>query len=173
MVDATSPNPLTKAELNHQIAELFTERLDRNRPLWRIDVLGPLEDGSRALVWRVHHALADGQTAVRFAAALLWDVATGPEPQASAVRKATENAELHHRSHRQHLAGFLEREFRRERGPSPFDGQIGARRTVAFATVQLDPLRRSARSVAGGFGQRCRARLCHRWIASLDGDGWQ
>jgi diacylglycerol O-acyltransferase len=149
IVEATSPNPLTNADLNQQIAELFAQRLDRSRPLWRIDVLGPLEDGSQVLVWRVHHALADGQTAVRFATALLWDVATGPAPPASAVRQATENAELHHRSHRQNLAGFVEREFRREGGPSPFDGQIGAQRSVAFATVQLDPLRRSARSVAG------------------------
>ncbi len=155
VVDATRPNSLTTADLNHQIAELFAQRLDRSRPLWRIDVLGPLEDGSRVLVWRVHHALADGQTAVRFATALLWDVGTGPTPlasasaSASAAARATATAELHHRRHRQNLVGFLEREFRRDRGPSPFDGQIGAQRSVAFATVQLNPLRLSARSVAG------------------------
>ncbi|MGH9097909.1 MAG: wax ester/triacylglycerol synthase domain-containing protein, partial [Acidimicrobiales bacterium] len=73
IVDATGPVALTTTDLNCQIAELFAQRLDRSRPLWRIDVLGPLEDGSRVLVWRLHHALADGQTAVRFATALLWD----------------------------------------------------------------------------------------------------
>jgi WS/DGAT/MGAT family acyltransferase len=149
IVDATGPMPLTTNDLNYQIAELFAQRLDRSRPLWRIDVLGPLEDGSQVLVWRVHHALADGQTAVRFATALLWDAANGTASPASEVIKATAAAELHHRRHRNHLTGFLEREFRRDRGPSPFDGQIGAQRSVAFATVQLNPLRLSARSVAG------------------------
>jgi hypothetical protein len=149
VVDGTRPTPLTSAEINQQIAQLFAERLDRSRPLWRIDVLGPKEDGSRVLVWRVHHALADGQTAVRFAAGLLWDVASGPTPPASVVGRASAIAELHHRGHRRHLAGFIEREFRREGGDSPFDGQIGAQRSVAFATVELDPLRRSARALAG------------------------
>jgi hypothetical protein len=170
VVDATSPTPLTSAELNRQIADLFAQRLDRGRPLWRIDVLGPREDGSRVLVWRVHHALADGQTAVRFAAALLWDVATGPTPPASVVGRTSANAELHHRRHRQHLAGFIEREFRRERGRSPFDGQIGAERAVAFATVQLDPLRRSARAVAGATVNdavlACVTGGLRRWLAA-------
>jgi diacylglycerol O-acyltransferase len=170
VVDATSPTPLTSAELNRQIADLFAQRLDRRRPLWRIDVLGPREDGSRVLVWRVHHALADGQTAVRFAAALLWDLSSGPTPPASAVGRVSANAELHHRRHRQHLAGFIEREFRRERGRSPFDGQISAERSVAFATVPLDPLRRSARAVAGATVNdavlACVTGGLRRWLAA-------
>lgn len=173
VVDATSSSPLTTADLNHQIAELFAQRLDRSRPLWRIDVLGPLEDGSRVLVWRVHHALADGQTVVRFAAALLWDVASGPTPPASSVGRATATAELHHRRHRQNLAGFLQREFRRERGGSPFDGQIGAKRSVAFATVRLEPLRQGARALAGATVNdavlACVTGGLRRWLMA-DGD---
>jgi WS/DGAT/MGAT family acyltransferase len=67
------------------------------------------------------------------------------------------------------LAGFLEREFRRDRGPSPFDGQIGAQRSVAFATVPLDPLRHSARSLAGATVNdavlACVAGGLRRWMA--------
>ena len=37
---------------------------DRARPLWRIDAV-PMEDGGGALVWRIHHALADGSAAMR------------------------------------------------------------------------------------------------------------
>lgn len=39
---------LTAEEPNGGIVVLFTERLDRSRPLWRMDVLGPTEDGA----WR-------------------------------------------------------------------------------------------------------------------------
>jgi hypothetical protein len=149
VVDATNPTPLSVADLNQEIAELFAQRLDRSRPLWRIDVVGPLEDGSRALVWRIHHAMADGKTAVRFAAALLWDVESKTSQAAVPGGEAMATAQRFHERHRRNLAGFITREFRRESGPSPFDGQIGARRSVAFATAQFGPLRRSARKVAG------------------------
>ena len=54
------------------VARLFEQRLDRARPLWRMDVVA-LADGGSALVWRIHHALADGTASVRYARALLWD----------------------------------------------------------------------------------------------------
>ncbi|HWD53454.1 MAG TPA: wax ester/triacylglycerol synthase domain-containing protein [Acidimicrobiales bacterium] len=150
VVATSTPGPtLTTADLNREIAQLFAQPLDRRRPLWRIDVLGPLEDGSQVLLWRIHHAMADGQTAVRFAAALFWDAAPAPAPSASPRNRASKTAELHHHRHRGHLAGFIEREFRRQSGPSPFDGQIGSQRSVAFADVELGPLRRSARAIAG------------------------
>ena len=62
-----NPNGLRAA-----VGELFAQRLDRSRPLWRIDVLS-LDHGGSALVWRIHHALADGTTAVRLARAVLFD----------------------------------------------------------------------------------------------------
>ena len=33
----------------------------------------PLDTGGSALIWRLHHALADGTTVMRFSRALLWD----------------------------------------------------------------------------------------------------
>jgi diacylglycerol O-acyltransferase len=147
VVDGTCSAALTAEEVIGQIVGLFTERLDRNRPLWRIDVLGPLEDGGSALVWRIHHALADGQTSMRFATAILWDVEDGPSSTSSTSSRAAA-AHREHRRHRRDLAGFVEREFRREAGPSPFDGQIGAQRAIAVATAPLEPLRRAARAVA-------------------------
>lgn len=38
----------------------------RGRPLWRIEAI-PFADGGGALVWRMHHALADGTAAMRAA----------------------------------------------------------------------------------------------------------
>ena len=40
--------------------------------MWRIDV-AELQDGGQALIWRLHHALADGTTAIRLARAVLFD----------------------------------------------------------------------------------------------------
>jgi hypothetical protein len=67
------------------VAELMAGRLDRDRPLWtlhRVDGAG----GRPALVWRIHHALADGTTAMRFASAVLWEEAARHPSSGRAVR---------------------------------------------------------------------------------------
>jgi hypothetical protein len=125
------------------VAGLFAERLDRTRPLWRIDVV-PARGGA-ALVWRVHHALADGTTLMRYARALLWD--EQPSAEADHGHAASHAADEARR--RGHLAGFLGREFARTRESSPFDGRIGTRREVAFASTGLDELHRAAKAVGG------------------------
>ena len=63
---------LDERALTREVAGLFAQRLDRSRPLWRIDRLA-LAGGGAALVWRIHHALADGTAAMRYARALLWE----------------------------------------------------------------------------------------------------
>ena len=57
----------------------MAERLDHSRPLWCIDVAGPLDDGRTALVIRIHHCMADGVTALRMLSQLLWD-GEDPDP---------------------------------------------------------------------------------------------
>ena len=64
--------PLDREAVLAEVASLFEQRLDRSRPLWRMDLV-PTPAGGAALVWRLHHALADGTAAMRFAKALLWD----------------------------------------------------------------------------------------------------
>lgn len=71
-----------------EVARLF-ERLDRDRPLWAIDVVQRPEGGS-VLVWRIHHALAGGTAAMRLARELLWDAGPGrPSAVSAAVPWAT------------------------------------------------------------------------------------
>ncbi|MFM9598077.1 wax ester/triacylglycerol synthase domain-containing protein, partial [Streptomyces scabiei] len=53
-------------DLREVVGRLMSEPLDRARPLWTIDLVGPLADGREALAIRLHHAMADGITAVRF-----------------------------------------------------------------------------------------------------------
>lgn len=142
-VVAAAARSLHPNELPAAVARIFAERLDRDRPLWRIDIVA-LDDGTAALVWRIHHALADGTAAMRFAHEVLWDEAPAPE---DAGRRAPHHIDDQRR--RAHLAGFVEREFAASRGRSPFDGAIGTRREVAFASTALPDLHDAARSLCG------------------------
>jgi diacylglycerol O-acyltransferase / wax synthase len=138
--------PVDRIELLELVARLFEQRLDRARPLWRIDVVA-LADGGSALVWRIHHALADGTASVRYARALLWDDPpgeAGATPAQAAVAHAAD--EMRRRAH---LAGFLRREYARGARHSPFDGPIGGRREVAFAAVSLPALHDAAKGLCG------------------------
>ena len=51
----------------------MSERLDHRRPLWALDLVGPLADGSELIVSRIHHAMADGISCLRFLDEVLWD----------------------------------------------------------------------------------------------------
>ena len=72
--------PLDEEGFRLAAGEILARRLDHERPLWRLDVLA-LEDGRTGIVGRIHHAMADGVTAIRIAAGLLWDL---PEKETAA-----------------------------------------------------------------------------------------
>ncbi|SNS26368.1 acyltransferase, WS/DGAT/MGAT [Geodermatophilus saharensis] len=135
--------PLDEAGLRGELARLFAERLDRSRPLWRMDVVGPVAGGGAVLVWRVHHALADGGTVVRLAEDVLWDPApTGdarPAPRPPGDPGAARGS----------LAGVLTGELVPGLRRSPFDAEVGRDRAVALAVVAAPPLRRAAHRLAG------------------------
>jgi diacylglycerol O-acyltransferase / wax synthase len=134
-------SPVDDAGLRELVADLFAQRLDRQRPLWRIDVV-ELSDGGQALIWRLHHALADGTTAIRLARAVLFDDLG--EAGALTARAAAEDQARR----RVHLGGLLEREFARSWASSPFDASIGGRRVVAFANARLAELHDAAKALA-------------------------
>ena len=131
------------------VAGLFAQHLDRSRPLWRIDVIPRRPGGGSALIWRIHHALADGMTAMRMAGAVLWDEdpVTGPRTARTRARAPrTARPVPHHR-----LATLLAaaREVPQPWLRSPFDGNIDARREVAFTTAGLEDLHRVAAAADG------------------------
>jgi diacylglycerol O-acyltransferase / wax synthase len=139
------PGPLDDDGLRREVARLFEQRLDRSRPLWRMDLL-PLRGARAALVWRIHHALADGTAAMRFARAVLWDEgAAGAGPS----RPHPSEHERDDERRRGHLVRFVEREFGETAHRSPFDARIGTRRTIAFASADLGSLHDAARELAG------------------------
>ena len=155
----TGRRDLDEADLEPLVAQLFERRLDRDLPLWRIDV-AHFRRGGVALIWRIHHALADGTTAMRFARSILWDKGEGaargvgpPQPQVPGPPGRVDPAPSPGRQdddrRRGHLAAFLAREFADSIHDSPFDGEVGRRRTVAFAAVPLGPLHDAAKRICG------------------------
>lgn len=134
---------LDETELKAFVVGLFTERLDRARPLWRIDIAG-LADGGWVLVWRLHHALADGTTTMRFARELLWDAAPEPPTRPSSPGRAGDDSRR-----RAHLARFVARELTPTVRDSPFDGETGTRRSLALSTLPLGALHDAAKRICG------------------------
>ena len=68
------PAPGTEHQVLDAVENLRRQRLDPALPLWQVWLLTGLDDGARcALYLRVHHALADGPSAVMMLASLLFD----------------------------------------------------------------------------------------------------
>jgi diacylglycerol O-acyltransferase len=70
-------DPLSDEEVRRAVGDLLSERLDHTRPLWRLDAL-PMTGERVALVGRIHHAMADGVSAIHLLSGLLWDPDAGP-----------------------------------------------------------------------------------------------
>jgi Wax ester synthase-like Acyl-CoA acyltransferase domain len=133
--------------LRRLVGTVMATPLDRDRPLWAMDVVSPLAGGRTALVWRIHHAVADGVTAMRMASELLLEATAEERPAsrrgpgrrpsgrpppgvASAVRSAA------------HVPQTLRQELGRRAIPSPLDRRVGPHREVAFVDAPLEELRR-------------------------------
>lgn len=52
--------PGGEGELQALAGRILSQVLDRSKPLWDMYVVDGLKDGRGAIIWRVHHALADG-----------------------------------------------------------------------------------------------------------------
>jgi diacylglycerol O-acyltransferase len=74
---AVLPAPGGWEELCALTARIYSERLDRARPLWELWFVDGMADGHFALVSKSHHALIDGSSGVDLATVLL-DVEPNP-----------------------------------------------------------------------------------------------
>jgi diacylglycerol O-acyltransferase len=68
-----------EAELHEIVGEALSPPLDRSRPLWQLVLVEGLEGNRFAIVYKTHHALADGFSAVDIGK-LLFDPEPNPEP---------------------------------------------------------------------------------------------
>jgi diacylglycerol O-acyltransferase / wax synthase len=87
MRHATLPAPGGEGELLEWLADFYSHRLDRARPLWETTLLDGLEGGRWALVTKVHHCLVDGISGVSVATVLL-DADPDPPPDSKGLAEA-------------------------------------------------------------------------------------
>ncbi len=65
-------------QLQAMVARVFSQRLDRARPLWEMYLVEGFEGGRFVLITKVHHALVDGISGLDLASVIL---DTDPEPE--------------------------------------------------------------------------------------------
>jgi WS/DGAT/MGAT family acyltransferase len=72
------PSPGSEEQLRNVAGRLFSQALDRSKPLWEIWLVQGLEKNRFALISKTHHALVDGVSGVDIAT-VLFDVKPVPE----------------------------------------------------------------------------------------------
>src|SRR5262245_60062161 len=72
------PSPGSEEQLKNITGRLFSQALDRSKPLWEIWLVQGLEKNRFALITKTHHALVDGVSGVDIAT-VLFDVKPVPE----------------------------------------------------------------------------------------------
>jgi WS/DGAT/MGAT family acyltransferase len=75
-----APAPGSERVLAELVAQIAAQPLDRTRPLWELCVVEGLAEGRVALVFKLHHAIADGVSATQLLLGLLDPSAEGVEP---------------------------------------------------------------------------------------------
>lgn len=81
----TAAAPGGDRELAAVIAAICADRLDRHRPAWQLWYVDALADGRIALVWKIHHAVADGTASLRLLESIFSDDADAALPTSAAA----------------------------------------------------------------------------------------
>ena len=76
------PRPGDEAKLHALTARIFSQRLDRTKPLWELWLVEGLADERWALISKTHHALVDGVSGVDLMT-MLFDLGTKPRDAGS------------------------------------------------------------------------------------------
>ena len=139
------PSPGTEEQLRNLAARIFSQQLDRSKPLWELWLVEGLEGGRFAIVGKSHHCLVDGVSGVDITT-VLFDLEKDPDrsmrvrPGALAAQPRADRAQL--------LAEAL-----LERAHQP-----ARDRSAAFGAVLRGP-RQAARRLTDGAGRRRSVRL--------------
>ena len=103
------PAPGTEAQLRQMASRVFSQHLDRNKPLWELWTVEGLREGRWALLSKVHHCMVDGVAATDLMSVMFSDSTArsaedawspGPEPSSievlvrTLVRRATPAGQL-------------------------------------------------------------------------------
>jgi diacylglycerol O-acyltransferase len=80
------PAPGSREQLRNLAGRIFSQRLDRSKPLWEMWVVQGLEEGGFALISKTHHALVDGVSGVDISTVLFDLTPTPPDLDGSPDR---------------------------------------------------------------------------------------
>jgi WS/DGAT/MGAT family acyltransferase len=164
------PAPGSEEQLRNLAARIFSQQLDRSKPLWELWLVEGLEGNRFAIVGKSHHALVDGISGVDITTVLFdterkpanppalppkW--APRPEPtdlkllsealreRATSPRELARGMRAVFRGPRRVLRGFADTSKLLSAGlaaPStPFNVEIGPHRRIAFVRSDLDVLK--------------------------------
>ncbi|HYH60814.1 MAG TPA: wax ester/triacylglycerol synthase family O-acyltransferase [Solirubrobacterales bacterium] len=76
------PEPGSEQQLRTLAARIFSQRLDRSKPLWEMWLVDGLEGGRFAIVTKSHHCLVDGVSGVDITTVLFDAAPDAPTPSA-------------------------------------------------------------------------------------------
>jgi WS/DGAT/MGAT family acyltransferase len=79
------PAPGRWEQLQDLTARIFSQQLDRSKPLWEMWLIEGLQDGRFALITKTHHSLIDGIAGVDLAT-VLFDLSPDPPPISNSGR---------------------------------------------------------------------------------------
>src|SRR3954452_4534098 len=71
------PKPGSEQQLRDLAGRIFSQRLDRSKPLWELWLVHGLEDGGFALISKNHHSMIDGVAGIDLAS-VLFDLSPVP-----------------------------------------------------------------------------------------------
>ncbi len=75
-------------QLLDTVTRIYQDPYDRTRPLWMMHVIGGLEGGRAAWLWKIHHSVADGTGAARLSELFIQPTREAPQPIAVDLRAA-------------------------------------------------------------------------------------
>jgi diacylglycerol O-acyltransferase / wax synthase len=152
------PAPGSDLELRQMAARVFSQALDRNKPLWELWVVEGLDDGRWALLSKVHHCMVDGVAATDLMSVMFSDESApvdgagareqdfSPPPEPTSLEILIRTA-----AHRASPAGQLETLKRALQAPRETLRTVAEiARAAAAAAPNLRPV--SASSLTGPIG---------------------
>jgi diacylglycerol O-acyltransferase / wax synthase len=81
------PAPGDEPQLRQMASRVFSQALDRDKPLWELWMVEGMHDGRWALLSKVHHCMVDGVAATDLMSVMFSDETAGENPSPAALQR--------------------------------------------------------------------------------------